>query len=64
MPVRIQEADGRRFIHNVGGSYRRIGRDYLRPYWRAQRRRARMMLHSGGEPDPTLPRHGEKWMYW
>jgi hypothetical protein len=74
MPGSIQAEDGRTGISADGhveigtgrlrgGSYQRIGRDYLRRYWRAQRVRVRLMLARGTEPPPEQHRHSEKWDY-
>jgi hypothetical protein len=67
MPWRIQAEDGRvGFGHCVppGGFYKRIGRNYVRYWWRGHRRRVHMQLHAGIEPAPEQHRHSEKWMYW
>lgn len=62
MPLRIQEQDGRRYRHDVGGSYEGIGRD-TNVAERKARRRVRLILLRGEVPEPTRHRHGEKWLY-
>jgi hypothetical protein len=63
MPVTIQEADGKLAMADAGGAYAGIGRRTAK-YWRAQRAAVRRQLRAGREPEPTRPRHGEKWDYW
>jgi hypothetical protein len=67
MPWRIQEQDGRTGTsagRPSGGVYKRIGRNYLRDYWRATRAAVRVSLRTGREPPPTRPRHSAQWDYW
>ncbi|MDA0642992.1 MULTISPECIES: hypothetical protein [Nonomuraea] len=62
MPLRIQEQDGRRFRHDVGGSYEGIGKD-ANIAERKARQRVRLTLLRGEEPEPTRHRRNEKWQY-
>ncbi|WP_225261899.1 hypothetical protein [Nonomuraea cavernae] len=62
MPLRIQEQDGRRYRHDVGGSYKDIGVD-TNIAERKARQRVRLILLRGDEPEPTRHRHSEKWLY-
>ncbi|WP_214103522.1 hypothetical protein [Acrocarpospora catenulata] len=62
MPLRIQEQDGRRYRHDVGGSYQGIGED-TNIAERKARQRVRLTLLQGEEPEPTRHRHCEKWRY-
>ncbi|MER6952201.1 hypothetical protein ABT294_50155 [Nonomuraea sp. NPDC000554] len=62
MPRRIQEQDGRRYRHDIGGSYEGIGVD-TNIAERKARQRVRLVLLRGEEPEPTRHRHSEKWHY-
>ncbi|GAB3159515.1 hypothetical protein GCM10027161_66510 [Microbispora hainanensis] len=62
MPLRIQEQDGRRYRHDVGGSYKGIGGDTSIAERKA-RQRVRLTLLRVEEPEPTRHRHSEKWLY-
>ncbi|GAA2402678.1 hypothetical protein GCM10010404_70750 [Nonomuraea africana] len=55
MPLRIQEQDGRRYRHDVGGSYVGIGVD-TNIAERKARQRVRLFLLRGEEPEPTRHR--------
>lgn len=63
MPTRLQVQDGKQAMATAGGSWRGVGEMGRRANKRA-RRRARLELASGREPEPTRGRHDEKYCYW
>ncbi|WP_219506581.1 hypothetical protein [Nonomuraea ceibae] len=62
MPLRIQQQDGRRFRHDVGGSYKGVGK-VANIAERKARQSVRLTLLRGEEPAPTRHRRCEKWLY-
>jgi hypothetical protein len=62
MPQRVQEQDGRRARHDMGGSFIGIGLD-ANIAERKARQRVRLALLRVEEPEPTRHRHTEKWLY-